>query len=191
MRESYSFICANYVDGDEIILIGFSRGAFTARSIAGMIGNLGLLTREGMEFFFPIFKDMQNWRTKAYKDPFPGVPFDNKPMGDDAVEDYRRMLIEKGYTRVFEGGGTGKLITIKAVAVFDTVGSLGVPSVAWMQKLGIDHTTSELRFYDTALSDRIKNAFHALALDEPRPPFSPSVWERPTSNKGITNLCQV
>lgn len=156
-----------------------------------MIGNLGLLTREGMEFFYPIFKDMQNWRTKGYKDPFPGVPFNNKPMGDDAVEDYRRALIEKGYTRVFEASGFGKLITIKAVAVFDTVGSLGVPSIAWMKKLGIDHTTCELRFYDTALSDRIENAFHALALDEPRPPFSPSVWERPASNRGITNLRQV
>ncbi|KAG8156665.1 hypothetical protein KVR01_013456 [Diaporthe batatas] len=191
VRESYAFICGNYVDGDEIILIGFSRGAFTARSIAGMIGSLGLLTREGMEFFFPVFKDMQNWQTKKYKDPYPGVPFDNKPMGENAAETYRNMLIEKGLTRAYEGGGFGKLITIKAVAVFDTVGSLGVPTIAWMKKLGIDHTTSELRFYDTTLSDRIENAFHALALDEPRPPFSPSIWERPASNKGLTNLKQV
>ncbi|POS80138.1 hypothetical protein DHEL01_v201474 [Diaporthe helianthi] len=191
VRESYAFICGNYVDGDEIILIGFSRGAFTARSIAGMIGSLGLLTREGMEFFFPVFKDMQNWQTKKYKDPYPGIPFANKPMGENAAENYRNMLIEKGLTRVYEGGGFGKLITIKAVAVFDTVGSLGVPSIAWMKKLGFDHKTSELRFYDTKLSDRIENAFHALAMDEPRPPFSPSIWERPASNKGLTNLKQV
>ncbi|KAF3769840.1 hypothetical protein M406DRAFT_246745 [Cryphonectria parasitica EP155] len=191
MRESYSFICANYVDGDEIILIGFSRGAFTARSIAGMIGNLGLLTREGMEYFFPIFKDMQNWRTKIYRDPFPGVPFEEKPMGDEAVLEYRRRLLEKGYTRVFEHGGAGKLITVKAVAVFDTVGSLGVPSIPWMKKLGIDHTTSEFRFYDTSLSDRVEYAFHAIALDEPRPPFSPSIWERGVSSKAYTDLRQV
>ncbi|KUI64818.1 hypothetical protein VM1G_00297 [Cytospora mali] len=191
MRESYSFICANYVDGDEIVLIGFSRGAFTARSIAGMIGNLGLLTREGMIYFYPVFKDMQNWQTKNYKDPFTNVPFENKPRGENAAEDYRRMLLERGYTRVYESGGSGKLITIKAVAVFDTVGSLGVPSVAWMQKLGLGHTTSELRFYDTTLSDRIENAFHALALDEPRPPFSPSIWERGAANRGMTNLRQV
>lgn len=191
MRESYSFICANYVDGDDIILIGFSRGAFTARSIAGMIANLGLLTREGMPFFYPVFKDMQNWQTKNYKDPFPGIPFENKPRGDTAPNDYRRMLVEHGYTRVFENGGSGKLITIKAVAVFDTVGSLGIPSVAWMEKIGFGHTTNELRFYDTALSDRIENAFHALALDEPRPPFSPSLWERPATTRSTTNLRQV
>lgn len=156
-----------------------------------MISNLGLLTREGMEFFFPIFKDMQNWRTKDYKDPYPNAPFDNKPRGDNAAEEYRQMLLERGFTRVFERGGSGKLITIKAVGVFDTVGSLGIPSVAWQQKLGFGHTTTELRFYDTMLSDRIENAFHALALDELRPPFSPTLWERPASNRGITNLRQV
>jgi uncharacterized protein (DUF2235 family) len=37
VREVYSFIASNYAPGDEIILIGFSRGAFTARSVAGMV----------------------------------------------------------------------------------------------------------------------------------------------------------
>lgn len=34
MREAYSFVAANYEPGDEIILMGFSRGAFTARGVA-------------------------------------------------------------------------------------------------------------------------------------------------------------
>jgi uncharacterized protein (DUF2235 family) len=34
MREAYSFVAANYEPGDEIILMGFSRGAFTARAVA-------------------------------------------------------------------------------------------------------------------------------------------------------------
>jgi len=96
MREAYSFICANYVDGDEIVLVGFSRGAFTARSVAGMISDLGLLTREGMEFYYQIFKDMENWRTPNYKDPFPGMPFENKPLGEDAESVYRQKLLEVG-----------------------------------------------------------------------------------------------
>lgn len=192
IRESYSFICANYVDGDEIVLIGFSRGAFTARSIAGMMSSIGLLTREGMEYFFPIFKDTQNWQTIGYKDPFPGIPFDEKPSGDNAARDYRHKLQEKKYTRIHENQKHGgKLITIKAVAVFDTVGSLGVPSVPWMKKVGIDHSTSELRFYNTNLSNRVEHAFHALAMDEPRPPFSPSVWERCADNQRSTDLRQV
>jgi uncharacterized protein (DUF2235 family) len=94
VREAYAFICANYNDGDDIVLVGFSRGAFTARSVAGMIGDLGLLTREGMDDFYPIFKDMQNWRTPGYKDPFPGVPFRNKPLGEHAEATYRKMLLD-------------------------------------------------------------------------------------------------
>ena len=45
IREIYNYICNNYVDGDEIILTGFSRGAFTARSVADMISSVGLLVR--------------------------------------------------------------------------------------------------------------------------------------------------
>ena len=43
--DAYSFIVSNYEEGDEIFLFGFSRGAFTARSIAGLIHNLGVLHR--------------------------------------------------------------------------------------------------------------------------------------------------
>lgn len=192
MRESYSFICANYVDGDEIVLLGFSRGAFTARSIAGMISSIGLLTREGMEFFFPIFKDMQKSQTKGYQDPFPGIPFDERPTGDDAAKEYRHKLLERNFTRIHENQNRGgKLITIKAVAVFDTVGSLGIPSIPWMKKLSFEHTTAELRFYNTNLSNRVEHAFHALAMDEPRPALSPSVWERCANNQRSTDLRQV
>ncbi|KAI2642751.1 hypothetical protein GGS21DRAFT_190997 [Xylaria nigripes] len=124
IREAYAFICANYVDGDEIVLLGFSRGAFTARSIGGMISDLGLLTREGMECFYPIFKDMQNWTNDRYVDPFPTLPFTSKPKGDNAASIYRERLVE---------------------------------------------------FYNTRLSNKIQHGFHALALDETRGPFSPTL----------------
>lgn len=60
IREAYNFICANYNDGDDIILIGFSRGAFTARSIADLIASIGLLTTGGMTWFYSIFEDYEN-----------------------------------------------------------------------------------------------------------------------------------
>lgn len=60
IRETYNFICANYVDGDDIILVGFSRGAFTARSIADLIGSIGLLNVDGMAHFYAIFEDYEN-----------------------------------------------------------------------------------------------------------------------------------
>ena len=59
-----------------------------------MIGDLGLLTREGMDHFYSIFKDMENWRTPRYDDPFPNDPFPNKPRGPNAEEIYRQKLVE-------------------------------------------------------------------------------------------------
>lgn len=138
---AYSYLCANYRDGDEIFLVGFSRGAFTARSVAGMIGNLGLLTREGVEHFYPIFKDMQNWRNDDYADPFPKSPFPDKPKGPRAADEYRARLAKMGYTRVDQR--SGDLITIKAVCVWDTVGSLGIPRITWLDKMGIRPSNNE------------------------------------------------
>lgn len=117
MREAYSFLCANYEDGDEIVLVGFSRGAFTARSIAGMVTHLGLLTRKGLDYFYIIFKDMQNWNTPGYIDQFAQMPFPNKPHGEDAAERYREMLLERDLTRVYQGDDNNNPIKIKCVAV--------------------------------------------------------------------------
>ncbi|KAI1143808.1 hypothetical protein F5Y05DRAFT_418041 [Hypoxylon sp. FL0543] len=170
IREAYAYICANYVDGDEIVLVGFSRGAFTARSVGGMISDLGLLTREGMEFFYPIFSDMQNWMNEKYKDQFPQMPFPDKPKGPHAAEEYRNRLVEEGYTRVRQDKGRGELINVKAIGVWDT---------------------QTFRFYNTRLSNKIEHGFHALALDETRGPFSPTLWERLQEYRDVSDLRQV
>lgn len=60
IREVYNFVCTNFVDGDEIILVGFSRGAFTARSAADMIASIGLLTPAGLDHFYTIFEDYEH-----------------------------------------------------------------------------------------------------------------------------------
>ncbi|KAM3467475.1 hypothetical protein NHJ6243_000096 [Beauveria neobassiana] len=164
VREAYAFLCANYADGDEIILLGWSRGAFTVRSVAGIIGKLGLLTREGMDSFVPVFKDMQHWKDAAYNDPFPKTPFPDKPKGDDAADIYRQRLEKMGLTRVNQA--SGDLIKVKAIGVWDT-------------------------WHDTDLSDRIEHAFQALALDESRSPYTPAVWERRPENRLTTDLRQV
>src|SRR3984957_9577982 len=39
----YTFISRNYLPGDRIFIIGFSRGAYTARALAGLIATKGLL----------------------------------------------------------------------------------------------------------------------------------------------------
>lgn len=95
IREVYSFIANNYTPGDEIILIGFSRGAFTARSVAGMISEIGLLTLDGMNSFYAIFKDQENFRQQNYHDIFPTTPFPNKPpYGPNRSAEYKQRLLE-------------------------------------------------------------------------------------------------
>jgi uncharacterized protein (DUF2235 family) len=61
VREAYGFLAHNFQvsdngQPDEIYLLGFSRGAFTARSVGGLIASLGLLTKEAMEYFYYIFE---------------------------------------------------------------------------------------------------------------------------------------
>ncbi|PSN72072.1 hypothetical protein BS50DRAFT_597501 [Corynespora cassiicola Philippines] len=180
VREAYSFLANNYHPGDEIFLIGFSRGAFTARSIAGLIGQVGLLTKKGLNTLPEVFEDVQHRRDPRYIPKNPNVPFPNKPSADDPM--YAEELEHRGLTRLD--------IPIKAIAVWDTVGSLGAPRVGWLTKVGLQSKESrEMSFYDTKLSDCIENAFQALALDEKRSAFSPAVWEKPEGNR--TTLRQV
>src|SRR3954453_16823419 len=60
VRDAYAFICKNYSEGDEIFLFGFSRGAYTARSVAGLIGYAGLLQRRDMDRFIPLWEDYKS-----------------------------------------------------------------------------------------------------------------------------------
>ena len=63
VREAYGFICNNYDYGDEIYITGFSRGAFTARSVAGVIGKCGILTKYGMNFFYEALQYYKEYNT--------------------------------------------------------------------------------------------------------------------------------
>lgn len=88
----------NYVDGDDIVLVGFSRGAFTSRAVADMIASLGLLTHEGLDHFFAIFTDYQEMgsKTRSVDDyVFQGLtPYD----GQEGTE---KILWEEGRKRQY------------------------------------------------------------------------------------------
>ncbi|KAI9741145.1 MAG: hypothetical protein M1834_002858 [Cirrosporium novae-zelandiae] len=180
IREAYNFLANNYTIGDEIFLIGFSRGAFTARSVASLIGCIGLLTKRGLPYFSEIFKDFENRKDPKYEPRYPNLPFPNKPN----IQNPR-------YTAELEKRGMTTLnIPIKAIGVFDTVGSLGIPRIGWLEKFRIQSPSRrEYSFYDTVVHDCIENAFQALALDERRASFTPAIWEKPRGSK--TNLKQV
>ncbi|OCK78727.1 hypothetical protein K432DRAFT_356252 [Lepidopterella palustris CBS 459.81] len=179
IREAYQFIAANFnvLAQDEIFLIGFSRGAFTARSIAAFINDVGLLTMTGMLHFYPIFADWENQQKKGWKPPFDNDPFPGpRPNLFDEKKKYVDKLVSLGMTT--------PNVSIKAVAVWDTVGSLGFP------RLGIfnpnNQESLDYAFVDTTVPPMVEHAIHAVSLDEDRKVFSPTIWELPNPQPGQT-----
>jgi len=129
-REAYAFIANNYTPGDQIFLFGFSRGAYTVRSVAGLIGALGVITKEGMQYFKPIYQLYEKATTNA--------------EWEKSLEDY----IVKNKLH-----GTGwrvrpDQVEIKVVGCWETVGSLGVPENKLSELL---HLNDKWKFLDTQL----------------------------------------
>lgn len=179
IREAYGFLSNNYTPGDLIFLLGFSRGAFTARSIGGLIGGMGLLEKEGMPWFYAIFKDWENAGVKNYKPMImkyiPDFALESPPHDIESyLKSYRNELKRRGLTRDVE---------IQAIGVWDTVGALGIPTMPFLRKIGFPDFLHEYKFLDVKIDNHVKHAFHALALDEQRAPYSPTIWEKP---KGCT-----
>ena len=110
IRTAYAFLALNYEDGDDVFLVGFSRGAFTARSVGSFIAEVGLLTKTGLESFYPIFKDWENQNSSSYTPTFESNawPKAGRPKFTDKA--YNQQLQSKGLTR--------PNIPIKAIAVF-------------------------------------------------------------------------
>lgn len=153
IRDGYTKIAHVYEPGDDIFLFGFSRGAYTARSLAGFIAVCGLPSGS--------FSDDCIARAfAAYRDPV-----------------NRASLLA--------GLGSCGLVdaSIKMVGVWDTVGSLGIPAIFG----GIDDKV--YGFLDTTLHPDVKNAFHALSIDEKRPQFPATLWtSAPASGQVIEQV---
>jgi uncharacterized protein (DUF2235 family) len=62
IMSGYRFLADNYVPGDEIYLFGFSRGAYTARSLAGLVGCCGLLDTREVAVKAKEEKESEIWR---------------------------------------------------------------------------------------------------------------------------------
>jgi uncharacterized protein (DUF2235 family) len=148
--ESYEFLVNNYHPGDQLYFFGFSRGAYTARSLAGLIRNSGIVKQK--------YAGMAKEAFSMYRDRDP-AKHPNSDLG-----------------KTFRGSFSNE-VEIDVIGVWDTVGSLGVP-------LGIFDRFNHTRFafHDVSLSARVKNAFHALAIDERRGPFAPTLWMQPRAD---------
>lgn len=91
-------------------LFGFSRGAFTARTIVSLISDIGILTNQGMEDFYKIFAAYQ---ARANPECQKGIE-----ELERFLDDYREGGVKSA--RKMPPG------TLKCVGVWDTVGALGI-----------------------------------------------------------------
>ncbi|OJJ99893.1 hypothetical protein ASPACDRAFT_43527 [Aspergillus aculeatus ATCC 16872] len=80
-----------------------------------------------------------------------------------------------------------KNVPIGVIGVFDTVGALGLPNNTLYDFT--NYNSTEHGFHDTDVQPQLKHAFQALALDDHRAPFSPTLWHLPTRNT-TTKLIQ-
>ena len=92
IREAYAFIANNHKAADEIFLMGFSRGAFTSRSIGGLIACVGLLTTLGMSNFYHIFKEWENQDNPRYRSKWNDRPASLPPRMEIATPAYAQEL---------------------------------------------------------------------------------------------------
>lgn len=141
-----------------------------------MIGAIGLLTKTGQANFYQIFQDYENAGVRGYKPKLPkSLPDFN--LGSVDVQHVSTYLA--AYYEQLEKLGLTRKVTITAIGVWDTVGALGIPVHPWLQRILGRTAFQEYQFYDTKLGNHVEYAFQALALDELRSAFTPTLWELP------------
>lgn len=143
VQDAYRFLTHNYQEGDHIFLFGFSRGAYTVRSLAGLMRCSGLLKRH--------HSGRATQAHELYRDK------NRDPDHPDAA-DFRRRFSREAMVHV--------------LGCWDTVGALGIP-----RRLAIFSRDRFYRFHDTALSHLVRNAFHAISIDERRQAFEPTLFD--------------
>ncbi len=161
--EAYQWLQQTYDDGaddaapDEVFIFGYSRGAYTARSLAGLIARCGLLNGES-----PLSPNDVYERYRAQETPLYTLEYwQRRPhKADRELTRDEQVLLS-----------TARRIKIKFIGVWDTVGTLGIP---FADIPGV--SSKRFAFHNTRLSTIYEHCYHALAIDEHRKPFQPTLW---------------
>ena len=163
---AYSWLCRTWREGDQIFLFGFSRGAYTARVLAGFIRLIGLLNAEQL--------NLCGYALVAYKQS--GDTGDFKIGGD--------------FARVAKS----RLATIRFVGVWDTVSSVLTPNakfffLPWPLTLPFTRKNSRVEIFRHAISvDERRRMFRLNHWQDPQP-FKPDPYD--PAKDGAQDIRQV
>nr|WP_276555667.1 DUF2235 domain-containing protein [Bradyrhizobium elkanii] len=161
IRRAYKFLSFHYEPGDEVFIFGFSRGAYTARSLVGYLHAAGLLRRE--QCTPDLEQEAWDFYRAAPNDRLPGVWSSLLPHMHDRSK-----------------------FRVSLLGVFDTVGALGIPLSAFRVA-----NRDKYEFHDVELSAITDVNLHALAIDEHRPAFEAAVWRKSKFKNFSTKTEQV
>ncbi|PYI15983.1 hypothetical protein BO99DRAFT_405405 [Aspergillus violaceofuscus CBS 115571] len=187
--EAYHFCALNWNPGDQILCFGFSRGAYTARAIAGLISDIGICPPHQIANFPALWKVYKKtpagerfYGSDAYYEFFRGrrSSFGGEEGEEDGAEEE-----EGSWGSAAEWASTPESRQVQVVGVFDTVGNLGFPELLGHELPAWLTWTDKPEWHNVGLSPNIKNAFQALALDEHRRLFRPAMFFVPAP-KNIT-----
>lgn len=162
----YTGLVRIYDPGDRIYLFGFSRGAFTVRTLAGLITRCGVLDWKSLnstdEMRKAVRKAYKEYR-KAYCPPF--WSWFCKYVRRDA-EEPQKDVPEKINTHA---------AAIRFIGVWDTVDAVGGP---FHISDFINVFVRRFKFPDLEISASVEYAVHALSIDDERAAFEPRLWKQ-------------
>ena len=156
--QAYEWLMEHYEDGDHLYVFGFSRGAYTARSLSGLISKLGLLKAGCPLSVDQLYARYRNKDSKSIRE-----------LKNVSPSDYSKLSTEERWLLKYS-----RAISIWFIGVWDTVGSLGFP---YGNFAGISRKRFD--FLQTNLWLDNDTAYHAMAIDEHRVDFAPSLWTWP------------
>lgn len=168
IQSAYAWLCRNYQPGDAIYLFGFSRGAYTVRSLGGLTTRCGLLDLAGIA-------DQEAWKRVE-------AVFRN---GYRERKETREDWIGRGW-KFHQSAPGSHDIGIHLIGVWDTVGALGIPDHLGLLNLLDD--PSKYKFHDTMLSDKVAHGRHAIALDEMRGAFQATLWTKVKPGRDVKQV---
>ncbi|MGU3434134.1 T6SS phospholipase effector Tle1-like catalytic domain-containing protein [Actinomycetes bacterium M1A6_2h] len=163
LTEAYTFLMNNWNPGDRIYIFGFSRGAFTARALAGLLHVIGI-PRRSSENLVQYAITAYARRTEKWS-----------PDDYDSAENFRRtvcrVVVGDSAERVDPlAGATGASkfsVPVEYLGLWDTVSAPGI-------------FRREMLFPCADSLENVLSGRHAVALDERRRPFAPrTVVPRP------------
>ena len=170
---TYRYLMFNYMPGDEVYIFGFSRGAFTARSLAGMIRKCGILNMDqtGM-----LEEALALYRMTG-DEGHPDCPLAQRFRAENTPEMIMKEK-DRAWRRAngYDPREDLPFFRIRYLGVWDTVGAMGIPRHLWIEWLL--RTNERHKFHNLKLSSTILSARHAVAIDEDRLAYAPTLWEK-------------